>query len=122
MFQFKKGDLLAVGAVLLAAVLVFVLFLPRSGDTGAYAQVYQGGKLLLTLPLDEDQQIPVTGDYCNTITVKDGKIAITESDCPGEDCVGIGWIHRPGKSIVCLPNGLEIRVVGSDADVDLVVG
>lgn len=122
MFQFKKGDLLAVGAVLLAAVLVFALFLPRSGDAGAYAQVYQGGRLLLTLPLNEDCQVPVTGDYCNTVTVKGGKIAITESDCPGEDCVAIGWIDSTGKSIVCLPNGLEIRVLGGDADVDLVVG
>ena len=49
-------------------------------------------------------------------------IAITGSDCPGEDCVHSGWIKASGRSIVCLPNKVEIRIVGQSDDVDFVVG
>lgn len=120
--SFQKGDLLAVAAVLVLAVVTFLFFLPRSSSTPAVAQIYQNGALLMTVPLDQPQEFPVEGEYCNTITVRDGKIAITASDCPGLDCVHSGAIHSPGRSLVCLPNALEIRVVTGQSDVDFVVG
>ena len=121
-FRFRKGDLIAVAAVLLAAVLVALAFWPGRKGAAAYAEIYQGGKLLFTVSLAQDREFPVEGDYRNTVTVRDGKSAITQSDCPGGDCVRCGWADRSGKSIVCLPNALEIRVVSSDSDVDFVVG
>lgn len=119
---FKIGDLLAIGAVLLLAVFCFLAFLPRESDQAVSAQIYRGGQLLMTVSLDKPQQFPVEGDYCNVITVEDGKISITDSDCPGQDCVHSGAIHSPGRSLVCLPNALEIRVVSGQSDVDFVVG
>lgn len=118
--RFRKGDVLAVALVLLAAVLVFLCFLPK-GDA-AYAEVYLKGELLHKLPLNRNTQITVVGEFTNTVTVADGKIAVTASDCPGEDCVGCGWSNATGRSIVCLPNGLEIRIVSGQSDVDFVVG
>lgn len=120
--SFKIGDLLAIGGVLLAAALVLLVYLPRGNTDAAVAQIYQNGKLVMTLPLDQPRELPVTGGYCNTITVRDGKIAITGSDCPGQDCVHSGWLDSPGRSLVCLPNALEIRVVAEQSDVDFVVG
>ncbi len=119
---FRWGDLLAIAAVLLLAAVCFLLFLPRSHEEPTRAEIYQNGKRLMSISLDEPQQFPVRGDYCNTITVKDGTIAITASDCPGQDCVHSGAIHTPGRSLVCLPNALEIRVVSGRSDVDFVVG
>ena len=72
--------------------------------------------------LDTSVEFSVTGDYMNTVTVRDGKIAVTESDCPGGDCVHSGWIGTSGRSIVCLPNRMEIRIVSATGDVDFVVG
>lgn len=120
--SFKIGDLLAIGGVLLAAALVLLVYLPRGNTDAAVAQIYQNGKLVMTLPLDQPRELPITGGYCNTITVRDGKIAITDSDCPGQDCVHSGWLDSPGRSLVCLPNALEIRVVAEQSDVDFVVG
>ena len=119
---FKMGDLLAVAIVLVLATVCFLAFLPRGNKEAACARIYQNGKLLMSVSLDEPQQFTVEGDYCNTVTVKDGAIAITASDCPGQDCVHSGSIHQSGRILVCLPNGLEIRIVSSDADVDFVVG
>lgn len=120
--SFKIGDLLAIAGVLALAVVSFLLFLPREGEGPACAQIYQKGDLLMTVPLDEPREIPVRGDYCSIITVHDGEIAITDSDCPGQDCVHSGAIHAPGRSLVCLPNALEIRVISGQSDVDFVVG
>ena len=119
---FKIGDLLAVAAVLVLAVLCALAFWPRSTGEAVCAQIYQNGQLLMTVSLDQPQEFPVEGDYCNTVTVEDGTIAITDSDCPGQDCVHSGAIHSPGRSLVCLPNALEIRVISGQSDVDFVVG
>lgn len=120
--RFQKGDIAAIASVLLLAVLVFVLFLPKSDAPAAYAEIYQNGKLIKTVSLARDQEFTVAGKYSNTVTVRSGKIAVTHSDCPGEDCVSCGWQNSTGRSIVCLPNGLEIRVVAENGDVDFVVG
>lgn len=117
--RFAKWDGLVMAGILLLAALLFVLFLPKGGSA-AYAEVYQDGKLVKTVLLAEEQEFTVEGKYTNTVTVRDGKIAVTASDCPGEDCVSCGWLDGTGRSIVCLPNGLEIRVT-ADSGVDLVV-
>ena len=120
--RFCKGDLLAVALVVILAVSVAVCFLPKNTSAPVQAEIYQDGNLLKTVSLEEETSFVVTGKYTNTITVEDGRIAITASDCPGEDCVHSGGIHTTGRSIVCLPNGVEVRVVNEASDVDFVVG
>ena len=120
--RFRKGDILAVALVVLLAAAVAVCFLPK-GDSGpVQAEIYQDGSLVRTLSLDTDTSFEITGTYTNTVTVENGSIAITASDCPGEDCVHSGAIHSSGRSVVCLPNGVEVRVVGQTSVVDFVVG
>lgn len=120
--SFRKGDWIAIGLVLVLALGVGALFLPEHPSSQeAVVQIYQNGALLRELPLSTQETIEISGDYHNTIVLKDGRAAITQSDCPGGDCVHSGWISQPGRSIVCLPNGLELRIVGKAA-VDFVVG
>lgn len=52
-------------------------------------------------------------------------IRVGLSDCPTQDCVHTGLIHRSGQSIVCLPARIIIRLEGGTADpdgVDAVLG
>lgn len=120
-FRFRKGDFLAIALVAVLALAAFFLFLPSDQEAGS-VELYQHGVLLRTVPLDQDQVFTVPGDYTNTVTIRSGAVAITCSDCPGQDCVGCGWISTPGRSIVCIPNSLELRLVGVASDVDFVVG
>ena len=120
--RFRKGDLLAVALVVILAAFVAACFIPKNSSAPVQAEIYQDGKLLTTLPLGEDTTLEVSGKYTNLIAVAGGKIAITASDCPGEDCVHSGAIHTSGRSIVCLPNGVEVRVTAQTSDVDFVVG
>ena len=119
--RFQKTDTIAIGLVALLAILIFWCYLPEKDNTPAYVEVYQDGQLVETLPLSESRELEIHGDYTNTITIQEGKAAVTHSNCPGTDCVNSGWISTSGRSIVCLPNSLEIRVVGADSDVDFVV-
>ena len=120
--RFRKGDMLAIVLVVALAVFVAVWFLPKNSADPVMAEVYQGGELVKTISLDENTSFVIEGAYSNTITVENGSISITKSNCPGEDCVYSGAIHSSGRSIVCLPNEVEVRVVAQTADVDFVVG
>ena len=120
--RFHKGDILAIAVVVVLAVFVAVCFLPKNSGEPVMAEVYQNGELVKTVPLDVDTSFQITGRYLNTVTVENGKIAITASNCPGEDCVHSGAIHAAGRSLVCLPNEVEVRVVNAQSDVDFVVG
>lgn len=119
--RFQKTDTIAIGLVVMLAILVFLCYLPKGKETPACVEVYRDGDLTETISLYENREITIRGNYTNTITIRDGKVAVTYSDCPGTDCVKSGWIGSTGRSIVCLPNGVEIRVVGADSDVDFVV-
>lgn len=119
--EFCKYDFLAIGTVAAIAILVSVIFWTSVGaEEGSMLSVYQEGALIKEFSLDSDVEFVIEGDYKNVITIKDGKAAITESDCPGTDCVHSGWIHEAGRSIVCLPNRVELRIEGT-SEVDFVV-
>ena len=120
--RFRKGDWLAIGLVVCLTVAVFSCFLPGRNEPAAYAEVYLDGQLVKTVSLSENQTFVVDGPYVNFIAVNDGAIAFTHSNCPGQDCVHSGSIHSTGRSLVCLPNRVEIRVVSGGSDVDFVVG
>lgn len=108
--------------VAVLAVFVAVLFLPRASQPAAKVEIYHQGQLVKTLSLDRDDSFTFVGKYTNVITVQDGKVSVSHSDCPGEDCVHSGKISAAGRSLVCLPNGVEVRIVGKADDVDFVVG
>ena len=119
--EFCKGDFLAIGIVAVIAILVSILFWTNVGDEeGTMVSIYQDGALMKEISLSSDTEIVIEGVYENVVTVKDGKVAITKSDCPGTDCVHSGWIHESGRSIVCLPNRVELRIEGT-SEVDFVV-
>ena len=119
--RFGKGDFLAVGIVVVLAVCLLLCYLPTGKANATHAEIYLNGKLIKTVALSEDQSFTITDRYTNEINVSGGKIAITHSDCPGNDCVHSGAVSDSGRMIVCLPNALEIRIVSENGDVDFVV-
>lgn len=119
--RFRKGDCLAIGVVIALALAVLLCFFPGNDEPASQAQIYLNGVCIQTVDLTRDQTFEVCDRYRNVIAVSGGSIAVAQSDCPGEDCVHSGSISAPGRVLVCLPNGLEIRVIADEADVDFVV-
>ena len=119
---FLKGDILAILLVAILALAVMRAFVPGKNDgQQAIVQVWMDGKIIRELPLEESVRMEAKGEYLNVICVEDGRAAIIESDCPGADCVHSGWIASPGRSVVCLPNRVEVRITGT-SEVDFAVG
>lgn len=110
--RFKKGDIAAIAAVLLAA-LALVLLLPKEKQ-GSTVVIYQNGEKLQELSLYTNESLTVGGAYNNHIVISGGEVYVAESDCPGEDCVHQGKLSSAG-SIICLPNRVEIRVEGESS-------
>lgn len=48
----------------------------------------------------------------NKIDIADGKVRISDADCPDRLGVKAGWIDNAGELLVCLPNRLIVRIEG----------
>lgn len=108
-------------AVVFLLCLVLSLWLLRPGQDAAQIEIWSDGELIDTLPLNRDQTIEVRTEHgVNVITVQDGKVAVTEADCPDGYCMARGFCGG-GPQIVCLPNRLIIRFL-APLEVDSVVG
>lgn len=108
---------------LLLAVCIFLsLFLFRPREDAHFAQILSGGTVVKTVDLGIDQSFSVAAPNggSNTITVRDGKIAVTEATCPDHYCMERGY-QSSGAQIVCLPNRLVIRFLGRQ-EVDISLG
>ena len=121
--SFCKGDVVVISFVIMLAILIGVVFWMKTGtEQGSVVAVYQEGEKIQEISLDKDTEVLIENDYTNKLIVRDKKVAIVESDCPGMDCVHSGWISGKGRSLVCLHNRVEIRIEGDvDSEVDFIV-
>ena len=108
-------------AALLAVCAGLSLMLLAPGEDAAFVEVRSEGELLYTLPLNVEQQLTVTSENgTNVITIRNGKVAVTQADCPDGYCMDRGFCSG-GTQIVCLPNRLVLTFAGQ-SDVDFAVG
>lgn len=122
----KRACLLAgvILTILISCALVLVLRRNGAGaDTSYLACIYQDGRLLQTIPLDQVREtyaftLEATVGGSNTIEVSPGGIAITQADCPDQICVRQGRITDSLLPITCLPHRLVIELKRADTSAD----
>ena len=109
-------------ALLLALCVGMGLLFFSPAEDAHRAQIKSEGKVLRIVDLNTDQEFTVDtpGGGHNVVTVKDGKIAVTEANCPDHYCMDRGFVGG-GTPIVCLPNTLVIEFLG-EQEVDGAVG
>ena len=116
----SKTWALLLGALLAVCVIAGAVLM-QPGEKAHRVEILSEGKVLYTLDLRVDQEITVTTDRgSNTVTVRDGKVAVTDASCPDHYCMHRGWCDG-GAEIVCLPNRLVIRFLG-EQKIDGVAG
>ena len=111
-----KYWLMIFGAV--AAVCIALSLPLLRQDQARFARITSKGETVKTVDLMIDQEFTVDGK--NTVTVQDGRIAVTWADCPDHYCMKRGFCAG-GTDIVCLPNRLVIEFLG-DQEVDAAIG
>ena len=104
------------GAVAAVCILLTLPLLSR--EEARFAKITSRGETVKTVDLLIDQEFTVDGK--NTVTVKDGKIAVTWASCPDHYCMKRGFCSG-GTDIVCLPNRLVISFLG-EQEVDAAIG
>lgn len=121
----KPLDALVVLAVLLlAAAAAWLSYGGRSGDA-LTATVKHRSQVVAQVPLSsltEEKTVTIDGTYHLTVTLDRTGAAVTESDCPGQDCLHTGRITRAGQSIVCLPEQVVVTLEGKTSSADVVLG
>lgn len=105
--------------VLVTASCLLYLMLTDRSHGNCMAEIYQNGRLIRSIPLDqttESYTFDVVGnDGCvNRIEVRPGSIGIIGADCPDKLCVNQGFVDSPIIPITCLPNKLVIRLISTD--------
>ncbi len=107
---FKKADIVLAIALLLLGFGSLALLKGAQKD-GSTVRVTVDGSLYGSYALDEDRTVEiVTAHGSNVLHIEDGRVRITEADCPNQDCVEKGAISRQGQIILCLPHKLSVTI------------
>jgi len=124
MIKSNRFWFIVLGAVLLVSVAA--VFLLRQAPPGV-AVIYQDGEFLAQYDL-----INIGAPIYNTlessygynvITIEQGRVRISEADCPDKSCVRQGWVSGGAVPLVCLPHRLVIRFEGGGhPGLDAIVG
>jgi Uncharacterized protein conserved in bacteria len=98
-----------------ALILISVVWIAAKqirGRDEMIAEIRVEGKLLYTFDLNQVKESYTIELPHNTILVEHGQISMESADCPDHLCVKQGKISSSAFPIICLPNKVEIKIVG----------
>lgn len=98
-------------AVIFVGALIASILLFKKSDS-SYVSIVQDNEIVYKFDLSvaENQMIKIEdkdGGY-NIVEISDGKIRISDADCPDRTCVNTGFLSGD-IPIVCLPHKLVVR-------------
>lgn len=112
----KKRDWMIIGALMLAALGIFVVFQLTADRNAAFIRITIDGEEYKTISIGQDAVIDIEKDgHTNTLQIQDGMAQMLAADCPDQLCVqqsAIGKTSEMGTLpglIVCLPNGVIVE-------------
>lgn len=120
--KIKKADIILaiVIAIVGIAASFYLTFLDVPVKNGKVV-IHQNNKVYGEYSLYEDREITVKdGDHINKITIKNGNVQMTFSNCKNQDCVKQGSIDDSSKSIVCLPHKVVVEIKSDKSEFDSV--
>ena len=109
-----RNDIILIASLLLVAIISLILILSSRQKNVTTAKIYVQDELRLTVDLSKDEQYIIEGTKGNLkVETKDGAIAVTESNCPHQDCVKMGFVSTSNRPIICAYNATYIVIEGS---------
>lgn len=101
----------------ISVIATLVILSPKDEKSVVYAEILRDNEVVCTLNLSEEGdryfRIECESGW-NEITVKDGKICVSDADCPDRTCVKSGYLRHEHLPVVCLPHRLVIRFAEDD--------
>lgn len=117
-----RNDIILVAVILLiaAAGLLAVNFTKQEGST---VLVKIDGEVTESYSINENRTVDiVTGnnnEFLNTLVIEDGKVYMSDADCPDKICKEHRPISYSGETIVCLPHRIVIEITAENSAPDL---
>ena len=117
----RLGDCLVLLLILITAGLLFLAsLLPK--EAGKTLEVTYGD-VKEQYSLQEDRELTVKANgHTLCIEIRDQKVKVLSSDCPDGVCRNSGEIEKAGETLICVPAGVLLRLVGEEAGDDAVAG
>ena len=106
----KKADIILIAALFLFSAVSMVFFIPLN-EAGGKVVVNIDNNIVgeFSLYTDRTETFRTERGY-NTLTIKGGKVSVTEADCPDGLCKHAGENSQKGEQIVCLPHRFSAEV------------
>ena len=129
----KNGDKIAavlIGILTIASITAIFLYKEYGYKLNKIAVVKENGKITKIIDLNKvkyNYEFTIKYDkiHFNKVEVEKGRIRISDSDSPQKIGMKMGWISKPGQSVICVPYKLIIEIEGKSSEknnIDAVVG
>lgn len=116
--MFKKADII-LAAVLIVIGLAMSYFLSFGTSSGHELVISCNGERFGSYSLLEDREVVIERNgHINKVTISDGIVSMSFSDCKGQDCVKQADISKTGETIICLPNKIVLEITGDETEYD----
>jgi hypothetical protein len=116
-----RNDIILLVCILLIAIIGLVV-LNATKEPGATVRVLVDGVETERYSINDNLQKEIVTEYGkNILVIKDGKVSISDADCPDLVCAKHREISSGGEIIVCLPHKLVIEITSETEDFDMVV-
>ncbi len=105
-----KNDLILIGAILIFALVVFVIFKLNQKD-GNKVKVIVDSQEKYYYNFNNDTEVTIkSGEDINVLVIENGEAYIKRANCPDKICVAHRKISKTGETIVCLPHKLVVEI------------
>lgn len=109
----KRKDFILIGVILFIMIIGFGANYMLNSKEADKIEIYVDNKLYKTYSINSNEEINIkTENGYNVVKIHDYGVEITEASCPDKVCIDSGFITKPSESIVCLPNKINIKIIG----------
>lgn len=108
----RRGDICLIGGFLIVGIgLLCFVYLHGQNHQGNRVLVQVDGECVKSFWQEEEVEYTIKSDKGeNVLRISQGKVWLSEADCPDKICVNTGKIQYPGQSIICLPHKVVVEI------------
>lgn len=114
-----KADKFIIYGITVTALIVALVSTAysRTLSNGAEVVISRNGREIASYPLGSKKgKVKVIGPLGESvIELSATRARMLDSPCPKKICCAQGWIEKPNRTIVCVPNRVVIKVVPASA-------
>ncbi|MBR5789729.1 MAG: NusG domain II-containing protein [Lachnospiraceae bacterium] len=117
-----KNELYFIAGALIVAAIAFIIIhrYKMISTENASVVIEVDGRTVATYPLCENRIVEIDSynGGSNIVSIKEGKVSVSEASCPDKICVKHKAIKYNGESIICLPNRMTVTIVAGSSETD----